>query len=370
MDVTPSASPGRAQASGTGQSPEYVRLSSAAAMALGLKGGRFYRNARLHCLNLLLTYDEPCLGRCAYCGLSGARAVAEHDKSFIRVEWPTHSVEEVLARLRPDEQGIERVCISMVTLERAMRDVLTISERVRQAVDVPISILVAPTPMPGDRLHEEFERLRQAGCGWVGVAIDAATDELFDRHRGRGVRGPHAWDKYWQAVEAAVEVFGPRRAGVHLVVGLGETERQMVQAIERAHSLGAPTHLFSFYPESGCALVDAPRPEVGQYRRVQLARFLINEGFGDAGAFTYGPGDRISGFGVDARTLDECIESGLPFRTCGCPGGTVAELAGRKVEIGACNRPYANSPPGPEIRNYPFQPNADDIATIKSQIWG
>ena len=49
-------------------------MSSAAATTLALKAGRFYRNAKLHCLNLLLTYDDGCLGRCAYCGLSGARS--------------------------------------------------------------------------------------------------------------------------------------------------------------------------------------------------------------------------------------------------------------------------------------------------------
>ena len=34
-------------------SPEYVRLSLAAAMTLGFAEGRFYRNARLGCINLL-----------------------------------------------------------------------------------------------------------------------------------------------------------------------------------------------------------------------------------------------------------------------------------------------------------------------------
>ncbi|KKL25466.1 hypothetical protein LCGC14_2404990, partial [marine sediment metagenome] len=34
------------------ESPEYVKLSLAAAMTLGFREGRFYRNAKLHCLNL------------------------------------------------------------------------------------------------------------------------------------------------------------------------------------------------------------------------------------------------------------------------------------------------------------------------------
>jgi biotin synthase len=39
-------------------SPEQLQMSLAAAMTLGLKQGIFYRNARLYCLNLLLTYPD------------------------------------------------------------------------------------------------------------------------------------------------------------------------------------------------------------------------------------------------------------------------------------------------------------------------
>ncbi|MFQ6065541.1 MAG: hypothetical protein ACE5L6_08705, partial [Candidatus Bathyarchaeia archaeon] len=52
------------------ESPKYVRISHAAAMTMGILPGKFLRNAKLYCINLLLTYDEGCMGRCAYCGLS------------------------------------------------------------------------------------------------------------------------------------------------------------------------------------------------------------------------------------------------------------------------------------------------------------
>ncbi|EMR74670.1 hypothetical protein MBGDF03_01269 [Thermoplasmatales archaeon SCGC AB-540-F20] len=49
------------------ESPEYLRTSLAAAMTLGFKNGRFYRNAKLPCINLLLTYNSGCAGNCGYC---------------------------------------------------------------------------------------------------------------------------------------------------------------------------------------------------------------------------------------------------------------------------------------------------------------
>jgi biotin synthase-related radical SAM superfamily protein len=338
-------------------------------MTLGLKPGRFYRNARLHCLNILLTYDDGCLGKCAYCGLSGERDAAEGDKSFIRVDWPTHSVAEVLERLDPAPVEIERICLSMVTRKRCIEDVKAISRRIRDAVDTPISFLVAPTTMSDEKMSEEFQSYKDAGAGWIGVAIDAATAGLFDKYRGGGVGGPHSWDKYWRAVEAAGRVFGETRIGVHLVVGLGETEREMVETIGHARDLGALTHLFSFFPEDGSALVEHERPSVGHYRRVQLARFLIDEKHATASGMSFDDAGKVTDFGVDERTLSQIIDSGVPFRTSGCPGKDVVRIGDREYEIGACNRPFANSLPGPDIRNYPFQPDEKDVAAIRQQLW-
>ena len=51
-----------------------------------------------------------------------------------------------------------------------------------------------------------------------------------------------------ESVEDAVDVFGRNKVGVHLIVGLGETEKEMIKVVQQAHGMGAKTHLFSFYP--------------------------------------------------------------------------------------------------------------------------
>jgi biotin synthase len=76
-------------------------------------------------------------------------------------------------------------------------------------------------------------------------------------------------------------------------------------------------------------------------------------------AFDYGEGDRISQFGVSPKRLDTIIESGEAFRTSGCEG-----YDGRV----ACNRPFANSRPGPDMRNYPFPPEKEDLQRIRKQL--
>ena len=256
------------------QSPEYVQTSLAAAITLGLMPGQFRRNAQLTGLNLLLTYEDGCVGRCSYCGLSHNRELNRRDtRTFIRVRWPTYPVDEVIARTKTlNPSPLKRVCVSMITHRRAFQDMNAVIARFHDEVGLPISALIGPTMIrdPLDMLPET----KAAGADMIGVAIDAATPALFDRHRGKGVKGPHRWDHYWKTVEAAVAVFGRGKVGVHLIVGLGETEQEMIQTIQKAHDMGAHTHLFSFFPEYGSLLDDWPQPSYGQYRRVQLARYL------------------------------------------------------------------------------------------------
>jgi biotin synthase-related radical SAM superfamily protein len=95
------------------------------------------------------------------------------------------------------------------------------------------------------------------------------------------------------------------------------------------------------------------------YRRVQLARHMIDRGIGRADRFDYDEAEAVTDFGVPENELEGIIDTGEPFRTSGC--------AGRDGRV-ACNRPFGNSPPGPDIRNYPFPPTEEDVARIRSQM--
>jgi biotin synthase len=96
-----------------------------------------------------------------------------------------------------------------------------------------------------------------------------------------------------------------------------------------------------------------------QYRRIQLACYLIDNRITRGDKFRYSNDDSIIDFGLSANDLDDVIDSGEPFRTSGCTGydGQVA-----------CNRPFANSRPGPDMRNYPFPPLKEDIKRIRRQM--
>jgi biotin synthase len=280
------------------------------------------------------------------------RQEGSRGKTFIRVDWPIYPLEEIIKRTKDNKQ-IHRVCISMITHPKALEDTIFVIQRFKQETDFPISVLISPTLI---RDESSLETMKKKGADRVGIAIDAATPELFDRLRGKGIGGPHRWDHYWDVVRMAVGVFGKFHVGIHLIVGLGETEKEMVEAIQKGQDMGTHTHLFSFFPEKGSPMEQHPPPSISQYRRIQLARWIINEAMGSGHQMRFDEMGRLVDFGVDIEPL---IQTGEPFMTSGCPG------TDGKV---ACNRPYGNERPSGPIRNFPFMPEPEDIEEIRMQM--
>ncbi|MEO0107245.1 MAG: radical SAM protein [candidate division WOR-3 bacterium] len=337
------------------ESPDYIRISQAAAMVLGFKNGLFYRNAKSPCINILLTYENGCAGNCAYCGLSMKRPGEYREKSFIRVEWNNYPISEVIQRIKNKNDYIRRICISMITNRRAVNDTKKIIQMLHNEVPYPISVLAAPTILS----QEDFLEMKKLGADRLGIAVDACTPRLFEQFRGKGVKGPHKWETYWSALQQAVSAFGRGYVGVHLIVGLGETEKEMVETIQKAQDSGIETHLFSFFPESDSILAHQNPPSIGTYRRIQLARYLINKNVCTIKEFEFDEKGRITKFNIPEPELEKHINSGKPFMTSGCPG--------EDGEV-ACNRPYSDSLPGDDIRNFPFLPDPNDIAKIKKEL--
>jgi biotin synthase len=345
------------------RSPEYVQMSTAAAITLGLIPGKMHRTACTHCLNLLVTYPEGCRANCAYCGLARHREEARDyaDRNFIRVDWPTVRYDEVIERVKAaqDRGQFQRMCISMITHPNSDQDTFVLLEKwVREIQHIPVSILSNPTTMD----KEDLRRLKAMGADIFTVALDACTPAIFDRLRGKGVDSPHKWEKYWQAIEWAAEVFGPEKFGAHLICGLGETEREILEVAQRIKDLGGHNHMFAFFPERGSLMEDWPPVDRAQWRRVQLARFIIDYAGGRVDAMRFDEAGRVIDFGLPEEELELLIRSGKPFRTSGCPGKD-------DEEVSACNRPYGDSSPT-DIRSFPFALNRRDVAIVRRQLRG
>ena len=137
-------------------SPRYVQTSLAASLTLGFQSGSFHRNAKLKGLNLLLHYEEGCSGRCHFCGLSRSRRESPKGKTFIRVDWPLYSLEEIVERSKSKDQ-IHRVCISMITHPKALEDTLYVIQKFKEETTLFISVLITPTLIREERSLEAMK---------------------------------------------------------------------------------------------------------------------------------------------------------------------------------------------------------------------
>lgn len=345
------------------RSPEYVQMSTAAAITLGLVEGQMHGCSCTRCLNLLLTYPEGCRANCAYCGLARHRESERNyaDRNFIRVDWPAVSMDEIVDRIAADVKGtpFHRMCISMITHPNSDADTFTVLKKWTDRIDpdaIPISILSNPTTMT----REDVQRLRDMGSDIFTVAMDAATPELFDRTRGKGVQSPHTWKKYWETLLEARDIFGPQKFGAHIIVGMGETEYEVIKLVQEIVDLGGHSHMFCFFPEKGSLMDHLPATPRDQWRRVQLARYLVDYCGVRVDQMKFDEKGRISDFGMPASELSVIIDAGIAFRTSGCPG-KFAE------DISACDRPYGDSPPS-NIASYPFALKDVDIRKVRSQL--
>ena len=121
------------------------------------------------------------------------------------------------------------------------------------------------------------------------------------------------------------------------------------------------SHMFCFFPEKGSLMDHLPPTPRDQWRRVQLARYLIDYMGVRLEHMRFAAG-KVVDFGLPAAEREAILASGLPFRTSGCPGKA-------RADVSACDRPYGDSPPS-SIASYPFAPARRDIARIRRQLAG
>ncbi len=345
------------------RSPEYVQMSTAAALTLGIMPGKMHRCACTRCLNLLLSYPEGCRANCAYCGLARHREAERDyaDRNFIRVDWPAVPMAQIVDIVARDgeKSPFHRMCISMITHPSSDADTVAVLKAWTARIDpsaIPISILSNPTTME----RSDVANLKDLGSDIFTVALDAATPELFDRTRGKGVASPHSWRKYWEILDDARDIFGPQKFGAHIIVGMGETERDVLSLVQQLVDMGGHSHMFCFFPEKGSLMDHLPATPRDQWRRVQLGRYLIDYRGVRVEQMRFDEHGRVADYGLPRAELDAVIDAGIAFRTSGCPGKFAADIS-------ACDRPYGDSPPS-NIASYPFQPNKKDVTKIRTQL--
>ena len=337
------------------ESPEYVRISMASAIALRMCSGRFSRDFRFGGINLLLSYERGCRSDCGYCGLARTRPGSYGDKSFIRVEWPLVRTDDLVERIARFEPELTRLCISMVTHGRAYPDACDIARRITERVRTPVSVLVAPPTLTRERL----DNFRSIGVDMIGIGLDAVTEKLFRSLRTDVPAGGLKWGKYWEVVADARDIFGPWKVNMHTLVGLGESDQDLVSMFVALRDRQVFSYLFCFNPEPGSRMAARLQPSLRRWRRVQLARYLVEAEDYGLGQFCFDSDGAIVRLRAARPTLEAVVADARAFMTNGCPGENGAP---------GCTRPYGSYRPTEPFRDYPFVPTASDLEEIRRQL--
>ena len=306
-----------------------LRVSLGSAVVLGLRETRMeFRPTTLYAM-----LGERCAGACRFC--AQARD-SEADRGFLsRIVWPEFDLSTVVERFESSE-GLRRICLQTLRDPDVLPQLVRTVEAFRAVTGVPISVCMNPTDPAW------LQRLKAAGVDRVGVGLDCATETTFNE-----VKPGFHWDAYHRFLDAIVETFGT--GSVHLIVGLGDSDEDLVRQMQDAKDRGCTVALFAFTPVRGTKL-DLPAPELGRYRAMQVARYLIVSGRARADDMAFENG-RLTRIEAAPDAVGHALSTGIPFRTSGCPD---------------CNRPLYNERPGGAMYNF-AAPLTDDEKGLARQ---
>ena len=323
--------------------PLQIRVSLGSAIVLGLLKGKLDVAPTTA---YLMTYKEgKCTANCLFC----PQARNSHAKATLlsRVSWPVFATNDVLKMvgIASSSQKIQRICIQALNYPGVFMHLASLIKTLKQRANLPISVSCQPI----DRGN--IQSIAEAGAERIGIAIDAATEQLFNEIKGKN--GPYTWENQLKQMREALEVFGEGKVSTHLIIGLGETENDATNLIQRCFDMGILPALFAFTPVRGTPLETNSQPPIESYRRIQLARYLIVNGHARFEDMRFDNTGCLTDCGVKKEALTLIVETGSPFLTSGCPD---------------CNRPFYNEKPSGPIYNYPRNIHSEEITVIKKQL--
>ncbi len=221
-----------------------VRVSEASAVLLGLKQGKISVSPGL----IYLMLDGRCSGSCKFCSYANGGT-----GRLARVRWPEFELDEI----RRHYDGEKRICIQLLRRPNCFEDLFEILEKLE-----PESASISTFP---SRSQIKIDRLREHGVDSIGVGLDCANIQIFKLMKG--------FDGYNEYINWIEEASPQIDLTVHLIVGLGESDEDVLSTIQRLHDLGARLALFPLEPEVNSTL---EKPGLPRYRAIQMAEWLIS----------------------------------------------------------------------------------------------
>ncbi len=266
----------------------------------------------------LLQYSRD--GCFAYCGFCPQSRSSRGRRDYLsRILWPLVELNTIVDRLKVGKV-FKRICVQGVVKPWFHVELVEIAKTL-YPLGIPISISTNIVPRS---ILVEYHRYSDM----LGIGLDAASPRVF-----REVLRPGTWESYWRFIEEAIEVYGKGNVYVHLIVGLGEEPRELLEVMEKVYLIGGRVSLFAFTPIRGTLLESRRPPSLKYYRLAQIVNYLLSRGYRLSEIVEWSrPLPKIrKGPWLNEDLLEALLTSGCPY----------------------CNRPYYNEKPGRILYNYP-----------------
>jgi len=312
---------------------------------------------------------DGCRGACGFCAQS--RDSKRRDR-LSRISWPDIEF-ELLCEHKDELSELHRICIQCLDYSGLYDDLIHAIKLFRETVGFPGRLSASINPLP----REQLRILKEKGLDNVSIPLDLPTEELhekvksgFDRLRSCGVSRsvteepigrPRSFTGALMGLQDSMEIFGRDNVTTHLIVGLGESDKEIIELMDWLTKRGITVGLFAFTPLPRTPMENREPPEMGRYRAIQLASFLMSVKGLMMDSFIFDGNGRLIGFDREKVTREILYEissdgglfQGVCFRTSGCSG---------------CTRPYYNERPGQIPYNYPRSLSSLEIEQARSVL--
>jgi len=197
-----------------------------------------------HCPDqAFIAVTGSCIFRCRYCNVPNTPGKRK-------------SIDEIMAMVESVRHRIHAISITSGVLESIEEEEAYVLEVVRRLASfgLPIGVSIYPTEKTPDRLHE-------IGVAEVKFNLEAATPELFLK-----MCPGLDYGRIWQVLDRSVELFGKNRVFSNVIIGLGETDAELLACIRRLTSHGVIPVLRPLNPVA--ELSGVPRPSADRLKKI------------------------------------------------------------------------------------------------------
>lgn len=187
---------------------------------------------------------------CRFCSIGQSLAAGR----TLAHKTPSQLAEVAKAAVELD--GVKHMVMTTGTPNRTDRGASVLAESaaaVKAAVDLPIQAQCEP---PNDDAW--FQRLRDAGVDALGMHMEAVTPSV--RESIMPGKAEVSVQRYLEAFEVAVPVFGHGQVSSYILAGLGDSAADILDMCRTLVDIGVYPFVVPFVPIAGTPLEDHPAP--------------------------------------------------------------------------------------------------------------